>query len=172
MSCQQGRRMDQYYAHASAPLEQAAGHGAGAVEPWDGAGALLRVDRGQHVAGNDAAAPGEHRPTTVARVVLRGRGQAGRPKASARGGGVLCVPGAENLAHRAGHAVGPGARCHHAGDPRHGSRHQHGLSRLCHPRALDDSARHCAPCLAPRVAAAAAAAAAGHSPPVDHHRAG
>src|SRR5215475_1737898 len=53
-------RMDHYDPDAPARFEQTASHRLGAVEPGDGAGALVCVDRGQRVFG-DVAAPQRRR---------------------------------------------------------------------------------------------------------------
>src|SRR5262252_7796786 len=134
------RRMDHHHPHIFADVEQAPGDGIGPVEPGHGAGALLCADRGQRMAGGDAPAQGEYRPTAAARVVLRSHSQAGRPAPSPRRGGLLCALAALGAAPLAGHAGGPGPRRHHLGHPLHGVGHQRRVSRLCHPGGLDDLA--------------------------------
>src|SRR5262245_20284734 len=63
-------RMDRHYSDTFAPFEQAASHGLGAVEPGDGAGALLCVDRRQCVPGPLAGPQRIRRVPAVARVLL------------------------------------------------------------------------------------------------------
>src|SRR5437667_489694 len=62
-------RMDDDYPGPLAPLEQTASHRLGPVEPGDGAGALLCVDRRQCLPGDLAGPQRTRRVPAVARVV-------------------------------------------------------------------------------------------------------
>src|SRR5215467_7374642 len=65
-----------YYHNTSAPVEQAPGHGVGAVELRDGAGALVPADRRQPDAGQRHAAQRADGAAAVTRMVLRCQAQA------------------------------------------------------------------------------------------------
>jgi hypothetical protein len=117
-------------------------------------------------------AQGADRAPTVARMVLRGRGQTGHLPPSPGGGTLCCAATALGAQSLAGHAAGPGPRCDPAGHALCGVSHQRGVSRLCDPRRLDDPAGQYPTRLAPALAAPAAPAAAGHPPALDRHCAG
>src|SRR2546426_3352322 len=67
--------MDDDYPGPLAPLEQTSSHRLGPVEPGDGAGALLCVDRRQCLPGDLAGPQRTRRVPAVARVLLRDRRQ-------------------------------------------------------------------------------------------------
>src|SRR4029450_5529630 len=81
-------RMDHHTPCPLAPLDQITSHGLGSVEPGDGVGALLCVDRRQYVPGHVAAPERRRRASAVARVLLRGDSQARdrAPRAGRRDG--------------------------------------------------------------------------------------
>src|SRR5438093_6159279 len=82
--------MDYDNPHPLAPVDEAPSHGLGPVEPGDGVGALLCVDRRQCVLGHVAAPESRRRASTGAGVLLRGDGPARdrAPRAGRRD--VLC----------------------------------------------------------------------------------
>src|SRR5215510_1511424 len=65
-------RMDNGHPGPLAPLEQTASHRLGPVEPGDGTGSLLCVDRRQCLPGDLAGPQRARRVPAVARVLLRG----------------------------------------------------------------------------------------------------
>ena len=157
----------------SVAFEQAPGHGVGAVELWDGAGPLVRPDRGQSVM---LAAGMQRKEHTVRQQLREWYYDAQRKRGTKRQalhvetcfapllGWVVSGWQGTQLAlaldaTTLGPALcGPGGQC--------------GLSGLCDPRGLGHPARGRQARLAPRVAAPVAPAAARHPPRLDGDRAG
>src|SRR3989442_15070978 len=97
----------------------------------------------------------------------RGVPEGGRQTASAGGPHVLCALAPWDRRALDRPPTGPGPRCDRLGGPVRGPRGLWGLSRVCAPRGLDDSA--CAPArgVAPRVVTPVAAVAPCHPTSLD-----
>src|SRR5262249_38914221 len=146
---------------ASVPVEQAPGHGLGAVELRDGAGPRVGLEGREALVGQRDAAPGADRAAAAARMVLRGAAPA-RPQAPSLASRDLFA----RLAGLGGawvarHATGPGSGCHGAGDAVCRLGRSCGLAWVCHACRLGGAARPYPTCVAARMAAAGAAAAPG-----------
>src|SRR5712692_5658365 len=165
-------RMDHDDPDPFTPLDQAPSDRARHVEPGHGPGALLCSNRRQCVSGPVATPQSQHRPAAVARVLLRGHGQAWTGPPSAGGRDLLCAATGLDGEPVARHPTGLGPRRHDLGHTLDGPGAQRGLARLCHPPRLDGLARHGQTCLAPGVVAHAAPGPPGGTAAVDRHRAG